>query len=399
MDKPKLLILSVSPKISSGYGQISARLIRVFKELNIDISFLAYYGARYTDEFEGVKIKPTWGNMYGEDSVLAEIKINKPDILLTTFDIFILKPEFFKKVKAQGINIASLLMVDSAPFQCQNYPTLQEVDYPIVVTEQAKQQIPKEIADKAIYIPLGLDEAYYPIDKKQARIGFNEIMGFDLIKEDTKLVSVVSANCGDDMGRKNYFGIVEGWRQYLDSAGTDNKYIYLHTDIRGVTSGGIDIKQMMVCQKYTGKQASTIIFPNQLDYFSNAFKPEFLNCIYNSSDIYLNPSQGEGFGLPICESIAAGCSPLVTNFGASMEIILNTQIDATKHLLEGTPIYVGGNARRCNVQPEEIAVKISTLIDNQVSLANRLASSKLAIEEYGHDKQVKLWREFFKGVI
>jgi hypothetical protein len=394
--RTKVLILSVDANVKSGYGVISKQLIRTFKKLDIDISFVAYYGAKYVTYYEGIKILPSFDGKYGGQACLSEVKVNKPDYLLTTFDLFAIDPEFFNSVKSMGTKVISLLMVDASKYQSCNIPQLAEVDYPIIVTECANKELPTDYQAKTTYIPLQIDEDYKMIDKKSARIAFNKYMGDEIIDHDTKLVTVVSCNCGDSMGRKNFYGIILGWKKYLENTGCQNKRLYLHTDVMGIQMGGINIKNLMLANKYTAEQASTIIFPNQIKYLNSEITTEELNYAYSASDIYLNPAHGEGFGMPIIESIACGCAPLVTDFGAMRELIDKTQNDAGKHLMDGVPLYVGHSSIRCLVSPDTIAMELEYLFNNMPTLCERICASRRAIEEYGHDKQVILWRKFFE---
>lgn len=394
----KILILSVSPYVNTGYGLISKNLIDTLKELGHEVRLLAYYGNKYRDNYNGVDIYPTYGNSYGNQSCYAHCLTWKPDLFLTTFDLFVLDSDFLKRIKEMGIKTSSLLMVDASPYQNQNTQALQEVDYPIIVTRWAREQLPKDIRDRCTYIPLQLHQDYTPFDKKAAKLKYNEFMGGEILNEDSKLVTVVSANVGDQQNRKNFYAIIYGWQKYLEMNEDINTYLHLHTDVRGISSKGIDLKTMMMVAKYTGKQASTVIFPNQMAYLNNEITTQQLNTIYNASDIYLNPSQGEGFGLPVSESIASGCQPLVTDFGAAKEIVHNCYNSPSNYLLKGEPIYVGGQSTRINASPNTVAQGIDYLFKNPTPITDRLNASKKCIEEYGQEHNMELWEEFLKKV-
>jgi len=396
----KILILSVHPRTNSGYGQLTRRYIEIFKQIpDVELEVLSYFGCNFRDTYNGINIIPTWGGMLGDPSIIAYCKVHKPDLLFTTMDLFPLKHDTCKKVKAEGVKVASLLMVDAEPFQSPNIPVLAEVDYPICVMRWAKNQIPTDYASKSTYIPLPVDNDYYIMSQKQSRIAFNEFLGGNVLNDKSKLISVVSANVGDMENRKNFYSIMAGWQKYLEMSNTMNQYLYLHTDVRGVTSKGVDIKLLMMSNlKYTAEQASTILFPKQIRYFENDITTEELNVVYNASDIYLNPSFGEGAGMPSEESIAAGCSPLLTNFGASREIVVNTQLSTYKHLLDGEPIYVGHQSVRCNVSPSTVAEGIRNLLQNPVSLDDRIIAADKCQAEYGIENNIKLWTNFINKI-
>lgn len=397
MEKIKILMLSVDPMVSTGYGQISKRLIETFKQLPmIDLKMIAYYGAKFKTEYQGIEVLPSWGGYVGDASVIAQCKTWKPHLLLTTFDLFVCPVELFDAVKKEGVKIASLLMVDSSPFLYPNFKPLQYVDYPIVVTEQAINELPTNIAERARYIPLSLDKEYHIIEKQVARQNFNNIMEAEIVNQDTQLTSVVSANFGDEHGRKNFYGIIKGWKLHLEQTNCTNKYLYLHTDVRGLAGKGTDIKVLMLTLKYTAQQASTVIFPNQMRYLDNGFYVEDMNNIYSASDVYLNPSQGEGFGMPITESIACGCFPLVTDFGASRELIEKTQFNPEEHLLYGEELYVGNNAVRCHIAPQTIADTLTVVYSGKI-IQEELAAIRCK-EEYSYEAQIPKWEKLIQDL-
>jgi len=400
-NKMKILISSVHVAVNSGYGMISKQLLEMLPKIpNVELKMIAYYGAKYKTEYNGIEILPNWGSGYiGEESILAECKTWNPDLVLFTYDIFILEPSFFKKIKATGAKIASLLMVDSSPFGMCNIPTLHEIDYPICVTEWALNQIPTEVSKRATYVPLGLDSAYRIIDRNIARKRFNELMQGNVLNDDTELTTIVSANCGDDRSRKGFYPMILGWKKYLEKTNCKNKYLNIHSDVRGLAQGGSDLKTMMLMLKYTAEQASTVIFPLQMKYLCNEFSVEDMANIYSASNVYLSAAQSEGFGKPITESIACGCYPLVTNFGASRELIYKTQNVPEAHLLNGSSIYVGNNSVRCHVTEDEVAESLTAIYEAKLPYYfDNIEPSKRCMNEYGELTQINLWTEFLTKV-
>ena len=61
-------------------------------------------------------------------------------------------------------------------------------------------------------------------------------------------------------------------------------------------------------------------FPDQYRYQFDPFPDEHLADVYSSLDVLLNPSMGEGFGLPVLEAQACGVPAIVTDFTAMSEV-------------------------------------------------------------------------------
>jgi glycosyltransferase involved in cell wall biosynthesis len=176
----------------------------------------------------------------------------------------------------------------------------------------------------------------------------------------------VSNNCGDGgSARKNILNIIRAWP--IINKEVLNAKLYLHMDVSGRYSGGIDLGNFIntnISKEDIDKYFGNVIYPSPLKYSQSKYTQDDMRYIYNSSDIYLNPSNSEGFGYPIAESMACGVVPLCTNFLASKELVENCIESPKNNLLDGTLIDVGFNARRMHVTEFEIANKTINLLNN-----------------------------------
>lgn len=374
----KILIWSVHPKVGTGYGMGTYNMASVLLSLGHEVVIQSTYGNHlYVDNVliedatetpHSVTVYPSGAaKQYACDVIIPTIMREKPDIVMQFFDIFVIPPDLIKEIN-KHTRLISWLMIDAMPYHHQNLNTLLELKEVICTTNWSLTALPEldkidQIKKHVCPLPISM---YYTIgdtlgDMDIAREEFNNLLGQPVFNKDSFLVSVVSANIGDQFNRKNFWGIIRGWKKFIDIYGPENKYLYLHTDVRGQFSHGMDIKRDLAYANYSKNQLQTILFPDQIEYMQGNYSDIDLNNVYNSSDIYLNPSHGEGYGMPIAESCMAGCVPLVTNFGAGKEIVTQSVEDEAFRefcLLDGVPCYAGGHAERCLVGPEEIKNKL-----------------------------------------
>jgi len=97
---------------------------------------------------------------------------------------------------------------------------------------------------------------------------------------------------------------------------------------------------------------------------SKGVSPEDLRLLYNTMDYHVNTAWGEGFGVPIVESMACGVPNLVTNYTVGPEFITSTQ--------SGECIKIGVYAteqqthiRRAYVDPRDLLEKMNRLYANK----------------------------------
>jgi len=117
-------------------------------------------------------------------------------------------------------------------------------------------------------------------------------------------------------GRKNIPAIIEAWGQFQPQL--RNALLYLHMEASGTFSNGHNI--LALCEQY-GVDMGTVVMAPQYAYLTGQLPQDYLRAVYQASDAYLNPSFGEGFGIPTIEAQACGCPVLVTKATASPELV------------------------------------------------------------------------------
>lgn len=111
--------------------------------------------------------------------------------------------------------------------------------------------------------------------------------------------------------------------------------------------------------------------------------------LYAAADLFVLPSQVEGFGLPIAESLACGTPALVTRYAAGWEV---AAAGGTGIAVKDWTIHKSGT-RYANVDPESIAREILRLKRNPKQLA---ALGRLGVERAAADFT---WDDFKKKVV
>lgn len=391
----KILLFSVSPRIASGYGSISAYLIELWTAMGHQVVMQASCGhTNYIDNYNGCKVYPV-GNAskYGMDCIEYCVRMETPDIIVSTFDIFVINSDVVKKVRCPWY---SLLMVDATPYQNINYPPLYYIR-PICVTDWATTQLPDiDSCHNLPVIPLPVNQAYCYQDQISCRHKFNHMFENSISLTDN-ICLIVSANIGmGAINRKNFWGMIGGWLEYIRNSNASNKLI-LWTDVYGRYSNGDDLYDMMSMMQYSKTEMETVIFPIQRSYHYSEYTVEDMAVVYGSSDLLLSAGHGEGFGMPLAEAAMCGTPVLATDFGATREIVLSI-MDDHRYLLKGTDLWVGYGSKRKLVNPSEVGMKLSGYFNTLKSNVDRKEISVKTNELYGEKVQIKLWNQLFQEV-
>jgi glycosyltransferase involved in cell wall biosynthesis len=298
----KILWHSNAPWCGTGYGMQTELWVRLLTERGHEVVVSAYHGLRGARLNAGpVRILPGGNDAWGNDLLAAHYEAIKPDVLLTLMDIWVLEPQVIA-----GLPLTCWCPVDHEPLPPVVETHLRLCKYPIAMSRFGEQMMRAKGLDP-FYVPHGVDtEVFKPCDRAGAR----EAVG---MKGDGFMACCVAANQGNP-SRKNLDLLLKAWAQF--SLAHPEARLYIHTDAEG-EKNGLPLPYLL---KLYEIDPQTVIFPDQYALKQGGYPPAYLNRLYNAADVFVLPSAGEGFGIPIVEAQASGCPVIVTDFSAMSEL-------------------------------------------------------------------------------
>ena len=185
--------------------------------------------------------------------------------------------------------------------------------------------------------------------------------------------------------RKNIPALVKAIA--LLSSRIDNLHLYLHMNPCDV---GYDIVTLL--RRYRLEGRADVTGPNfSLD---QALDDEQLNRLYNLFDVTVLPSSGEGFGLPIIESLAAGVPVVATDYSACPELVrgrgelvrLLTTVTMGVNLIEHAVLDV-----------EDLAGRIERLCRDPELVRQYSVAGRVFAESLSWDDLIPQWIELIRS--
>lgn len=93
-------------------------------------------------------------------------------------------------------------------------------------------------------------------------------------------------------------------------------HFLMHTDLNEPSWGGINPKEIFYANGLL--DGNKLITSSKLK-FDLGFPTDFMNQIYNATDVYFSPHGGEGMGLPLAEAMSAGIPIVATDYTTTPE--------------------------------------------------------------------------------
>jgi glycosyltransferase involved in cell wall biosynthesis len=176
--------------------------------------------------------------------------------------------------------------------------------YQGIVYSRYAEQLARAAGLDVRYVPHGVDTALFrPMDVKAARAATR-------LPADRYIVGMVAANKGTP-SRKALPQSLEAFK--LFQARHPDALLYLHTH-KGPEQGGVNLPEL--AQLLGLVEGKDVIFAEPYNLLMG-FPEEAMAVLYNSFDVLLAASMGEGFGIPILEAQACG-TPVLTGDWTSM---------------------------------------------------------------------------------
>jgi hypothetical protein len=258
-----------------------------------------------------------------------EEKGKQPDLLVTLYDVWILKKDKYK-----DIPVASWTPVDHTPIPPLVGDWLSKPNVtPIAMSKWGQKQI-ESAGIESFYIPHAIDSVFKPTKTIQGRAA-REFMG---IRDDQFVVGMNFAN--KSSGGIHRKAVAENLLAFAMFAKKhDDVVLYLHTEPFGKQSGFVLPNILVAC----GVPQDVVKFVDPLAY-QFGISQETLAAIYSAWDVGLFTNYGEGFGIPQLEAQACGVPIITSNFAASAELA-----GSDSYLVNGQPFWDAGQHTWFNI--------------------------------------------------
>ena len=310
----KIFFVGDSPTVDTGFGVVAKNLLTRWQKMGheIVVQGINEYGdnPRILRNYDFPIYPADKGGpeqVYGLRKVWPNIHRENPDLVFFLNDPWLIKNYMDIKPPEIGryLKYVAYYPTDAPPIKKEWLEVLNQMDAQVCYSKYAEDVITYSNSNKRpenLYqIYHGVDtNTFFPMDQAYARAKLG-------IPADLFVIGMVARN----QPRKRFDLLMMAFAQF--AKGKDDVKLYLHTGLRDIGFDIVDIvKQLDLDNKLI---ITPDITPNQ------GVTPEELNLIYNSFDVNALISLGDGFGLPVAESMAVGCPQIVSGHSCLKELV------------------------------------------------------------------------------
>lgn len=304
----RILWLSNAPWAPSGYGEQTALFTERFRDAGHDVAIAANFGLQMGSfEWHGIPVYSAninWGN----PTIETFAKHHQADIVIALCDAQVMDPKQWP-----DLQMAIWAPVDHEPVPSPVAGVLGQLNVQAIAMSRNGEKWLQPV--DPLYVPHGVDTAIFN-PRPQDRAGVRKLLG---IPEDAFLIGMVAANKSDlGYARKGFPQAFDAFSRFARKH--KDAYLHVHTMAapRGAGINLYDLSFMMGCPD------DRVSFPADTGWDLGLYDRLYLSYLYQAFDVLLNPSWGEGFGVPIIEAQACGIPVIASRHSAMTELVEHT---------------------------------------------------------------------------
>jgi len=309
--KVKLGWISAAAYASTGYGIMTKEIVSRLIKKGYDVLCIGGIGGQtvwggklnYHTDIAEIPVVPTMGHLGGKDVANIYIRRYELDVIITFWDCFVVN-------YAGELLVPAIQMIPiDAPFTHKMYNDVKDAYKIIAYSKFGYNELLKWFPPSKIeYIPHGINtEVFKPQPEKETK-RFREMFG---IPEDSFLFVTLGANVGE---RKQLPLLLHAFKQFLKKH--KDAYLFMYTNPNMAFPQGYDL---LGIADALGIREHLKYPP--IDPILDPWEQKDLAIIYSAADVYITPSLGEGFGVPILEAQSCGTPVIGTDCSAIHELV------------------------------------------------------------------------------
>ena len=269
----------------------------------------------------GVLVYPSGLDPFSQDVAVEHYLNFNADMLIT-----VKEPWVFNTLHLEALNFVPMAIIDHAPVSASITSRLHTAFKVIAVSRFGQNELKKNQIDST-YIPHGVSEVYRPLNEVK-RMACREMFSLD---PDEFVVGIVAMN----RSRKLIARQILGYKRFLENNPDVKSHLFLWTDVQPTRAmdepsvGISDVGVSLLPEIMELGMGEAIKWPDRKNVADGIPEWDGENYIdgwdmvklFNSFDVNMLCTGGEGAGLPYIEAAACGVPSICTDYAGAPEYV------------------------------------------------------------------------------
>ncbi|TMC40388.1 MAG: glycosyltransferase family 4 protein, partial [Chloroflexi bacterium] len=311
----RILWLSDSPAVPSGFGNVTAFVCEGLARLGYDVHILGWQATEPSKPWKGATLHGAGWHPLGADVLLSHLYRLRPDVLITLADVwwltFLTDPSLRQFFEMTSTRWLSYFPIDGHRPDGTLPPSwvemLRRADAPVAMSRYGLRMT-QASGVTCEYIPHGVDASNFSPDKdlQQAkrRLGYEGrfVILSDARNQPRKMLPRL-LTIFERFARDKPDALLHLHCDPNDPAAEVSRYSYrIDADVRALGLSG------------------RVRFTPGFGIRHGLPLADLVN-VYRAADLHLLVSTGEGFGLPTLQAAACGVVPIAPDYSANPELV------------------------------------------------------------------------------
>ncbi len=309
----RILYAGDSPTVNTGFGIVAKNLLNRFVAMGHQVTVLGvnHYGEPYDQKEFPYMVYPCdrggSPQVFGFQKFWSIYEAIQPDLVFFLNDPWLIREYMNYKPEriAPHTKFLAYYPTDSGPMKPEWIETLSALDAQVCYSYYAEGVVIK--SNKGIR-PDNLHQIYHGVNPKEFFPVNQNAARTELgLPIEDFIVGMIARN----QYRKRFDIMMAGFAEFAKNK--PNVKLYLHTALQDIGFEITDMaRQFDILDKLILTEGVTP---------ARGVTNQRLNLIYNSLDVHALISLGDGFGLPVAESMATGCPQIVSDHSCLKELV------------------------------------------------------------------------------
>lgn len=343
----KVLIVGDAPHLKTGFGRVNGIAAKAFQDKGYEVGAVSGLTLDPPKEDNGVKMfYPEQGDVLGVVRAISAVEEFKPDVIYHTGEPGTLTA--FAKVVPVRLPFVAYVPIEGEPIANHDWRNILSAVSVFTCSKYGAKVLERDCGIKDVpWVYHGIDHDVFRVNGRRDMV--RKMAGWD----DKFVIIMVATN----VRRKQHPRLYEAVKILKERFHQKDIVVYDHTiPFDGYWLEGWNLPEVaasmglyneIVFNPAMGKNNDAIPEVGQYDNIG-------LVDLYNAADLFVLPSQVEGFGLPIAEAMACGVPVMVTKYAAGWEVASPAGIPIP---VKDWEVHKSGT-RYANVDPEALAREI-----------------------------------------